>query len=58
MGAAMSEDKCRPVDVDGEIIQVHGSVEMDDTDRAMFEEVVQAAKRRFAAEHPTPEAVE
>ena len=46
----MSEDKCRPVEVDGEIIQVHGGAEMDATDREMFADVVRAAKRRMASE--------
>jgi hypothetical protein len=47
----MTEDKCRPVEVDGEIIRVHGGAEMDATDREMFADVVRAAKRRLAAEH-------
>ncbi len=46
----MSEDKCRPVEVDGEIIRVHGGAEMDATDREMFADVVRAAKRKFDAE--------
>jgi hypothetical protein len=43
-------DICRPVEVDGEIIRVHGGAEMDADTRAMFAEVVLAAKRRLAAE--------
>jgi hypothetical protein len=43
-------DICRPVDVDGETIRVHGGVEMDADTRATFTEVVRAAKRRLAAE--------
>jgi hypothetical protein len=40
----MSEDTCRPVEVDGEIIRVHGGAEMDAADRTAFAEVVRAAK--------------
>ena len=56
----MSEDKCRPVEVDGEIIRVLSANReaMDATDREMFAEVVRAAKRRWlaelAAKEPTP----
>jgi len=46
----MSEDKCRPVEVDGETIRVHGDGEMDATDREMFADVVRAAKRRLRAD--------
>jgi hypothetical protein len=45
------EDKCRPVEVDGEIIRVHGDGEMDALDREMFAEVVRAAKRKWVAEY-------
>jgi hypothetical protein len=47
----MSEDKCRPVEVDGEIIPVLGGAEMDANDREMFADLVRAAKRKLAAEH-------
>ena len=40
----MSEDKCRPVEVDGESIRVLGGAEMDAKDREMFAEIVRAAK--------------
>ena len=40
----MSEDKCRPVEVDGEIIRVHGGREMNAADRDAFTEIVRAAK--------------
>ena len=43
-------DKCRPVEVDGEIIRVLGGREMDAKDREMFAEIVRAAKRRMLAE--------
>ena len=44
------EDSCRPVEVDGEIIRVHGSGEMTDEDRGHFAEIVRAAKRRLENE--------
>jgi len=44
-------DKCRPVEVDGEIIRVLGGAEMDAESQAHFAEIVRAAKRRFASEH-------
>lgn len=37
-------DQCRRVEVDGEIIRVHGEREMDDADQAALTEVVRAAK--------------
>ena len=48
----MSEDKCRPVEVDGETIRVlvAGREAMDATDREMFADVVRAAKRKWLAE--------
>ncbi|MFJ6559929.1 hypothetical protein ACIQMV_08610 [Streptomyces sp. NPDC091412] len=45
-------DTCRPVDIDGDTIRVHGTSEMTEEDRAMFAEVVRAAKQRYASEHP------
>ena len=47
----MSKDKCRPVEVDGEVIRVHGGAEMDATDREFFAEIVRAAKRKMLAEY-------
>ena len=49
-------DKCRPVEVDGEVIRVHGGAEMDAADREAFADIVRAAKRRFAAEADEPSA--
>jgi hypothetical protein len=46
----MSADKCRPVEIDGEIIRVHGGAEMDAVTREAFADVVRAAKRRYVAE--------
>ena len=40
----MSEDKCRPVVVDGEIIRVHGGEPMGTASEAFFAEIVRAAK--------------
>ena len=45
-------DACRPVEIDGEIIRVRGSSDMSDESRAALTEVIRAAKRKFAAEHP------
>lgn len=49
-------DTCRPVEIDGEIIRVHGSGEMSDESRAALAEIIRAAKRRFAAEQGAPRA--
>jgi hypothetical protein len=51
-GPTEPEDTCRPVEVDGEIISVHGAGEMNDEDRGHFAEIVRAAKRRYESEHP------
>jgi hypothetical protein len=50
-------DKCRPVEVDGEIIRVYGGEEMDAESQVYFADLVRAAKRRFSAEAaPCPES--
>jgi hypothetical protein len=46
----MSADKCSPVVVDGEVIRVLGGREMDEADQAALTEIVQAAKRKMAAD--------
>jgi hypothetical protein len=51
--AQMSDDTCRVYEVDGEPIRVHGQP-MDAADQDAFAEIVRAAKRRFAREHPEP----
>jgi hypothetical protein len=40
----MSEDKCRPVVVDGQVIRVHGGEPMGTAGEAFFAEIVRAAK--------------
>jgi hypothetical protein len=45
-------DTCRPVEIDGELIRVRGAAEMSDEARAALAEVIGAAKRKYAAEHP------
>jgi len=47
----VSEDTCRPVEVDGEVIRVLGGAEMDAADRDAFAEIVRAAKRKMLAEY-------
>lgn len=47
-------DTCRPIEVDGETIRVHGGQNFTERDQELFAEVVRAAKRRYAAEHPDP----
>lgn len=48
-------DTCRPVEVDGEIIRVHGSRPMDEYEQGLFAQIVRAAKRRMEAEdQPAP----
>ncbi|GFH36604.1 hypothetical protein [Streptomyces pacificus] len=51
-------DACRPVEIDGETIRVRGAQEMTDEARAAFAEVVRAAKRKYAAEHPPRHTVD
>jgi len=41
----MSADKCRPVEVDGETIRVHGIRKMTPEEVDGFAEIVRAAKR-------------
>lgn len=43
-------DKCRPVEINGEVVRVHGEREMNDRDREMFAEVIVAVKRKLAEE--------
>jgi hypothetical protein len=52
----MSKDRCRPVEVDGEVIRVLGGREMNATDREAFADIVRAAKRRFAKSVPVTAA--
>lgn len=47
-------DTCRPVDIDGETIRIRGSGEFTEQDQRFAEEIVRAAKRKYAAEHPEP----
>lgn len=48
-------DRCRPVEIDGELIRVHGNGEMSDETRAALADVIGAAKRKYLAEHPQVE---
>jgi hypothetical protein len=50
--AVGSDDACRVVEVDGEPIRVRGAGEMTDQDTAALAEVLGAARRKYAAEHP------
>lgn len=50
--APEAEDTCRVVEVGGETIRVRGAGEMSDESRAALGEVIDAAKRKYAAEHP------
>jgi len=43
-------DTCRPVEVDGETILVHGAGAMTEEDRGYFAEVVRGAKAKMAAD--------
>ncbi|WP_119728359.1 hypothetical protein [Thermomonospora amylolytica] len=43
-------DTCRIVDANGTPIRVHGTGDLDDTDRAMLGEIVAAAQRRHEQE--------
>lgn len=39
-------DRCRPVEVDGDVVLVRGDRELNDQDRAALAEVVRAVKRK------------
>jgi hypothetical protein len=52
------EDTCRPVDIDGETIRVHGSGEMSDESREALGALIRAAKKKFADEHPPVEVTD
>lgn len=47
-----TQDTCRSIEVAGQTISVRGSGVPAEDDLAFFGEVVSAAKRRYAAEHP------
>jgi hypothetical protein len=47
-------DTCRPVEVDGETILVRGSGQFTDQEQQFASEIVRAAKRKYAVEHPEP----
>lgn len=48
-------DACRPVTVDGETIRVRGAGEFTEQEQQFVAEIVRAAKRKHAAEHPVPD---
>jgi len=50
----MTEDQCHLVDIDGQTIRLHGSQPMTDHEQDLLTEIVRAAKRKYAAEHPAP----
>lgn len=45
-------DTCQVVHVDGGPVRIHGQGEMDEKTARFFAEIVQAGKRKYAAEHP------
>lgn len=45
----MTDEQCRQVEVDGQIVRVRGERAMDDADRAALAEVIAAAKRELDA---------
>jgi hypothetical protein len=50
-----ADETCRPLEVDGETIQVRGSGTFTTEDARLFGQIVRAAKRRYEAEHgPVP----
>lgn len=51
-------DTCRPVDIGGETIRVHGVGEMSAASREALAEIVAATRRRFEAEHPPYEVAD
>lgn len=48
----MADETCRAYEVDGEPVRVHGSEPLTDAGRAALAEVVRAAKKFMADEHP------
>lgn len=42
------QDTCRPVEIDGQTIRVHGAAEMTEEDRGHFATIVRAAQARMA----------
>lgn len=50
--AATEPDTCRPVEVDGQTIRVRGSGQFTEQDQEFAADIVRAAKRKYAAEHP------
>ncbi|WP_327403858.1 hypothetical protein OG194_29755 [Streptomyces sp. NBC_01288] len=49
-------DACRPVEVDGETVRVHGSGQFTEQDQELVADVVRAGKRKFAKEALTTDA--
>lgn len=52
-----TSDTCRPVEVDGETVLIRGSGDFTEQERGFAAEIVRAAKRKYAAEHPDTEVV-
>jgi hypothetical protein len=50
--AAGNDDTCRIVEIDGEPLRVHSAGEMTAEDTAALAEVIAAARRKYATEHP------
>ncbi|MCX5601588.1 hypothetical protein OOK29_25900 [Streptomyces phaeochromogenes] len=50
-------DTCRPVQVDGETVLVRGIGDFTEQEHRFAVEIVRAAKRKHAAEHPDTEAI-
>lgn len=51
-------DTCRPVEVDGQTIRVHGAEEMTDEDRGHFATIVRAVQARMALAADVPPSQE
>jgi hypothetical protein len=49
---ATEPDTCRPVEVDGQTIRVRGSGQFTEQEQEFAADIVRAAKRKYAAEHP------
>lgn len=54
--AVAETETCRPVEVDGETIRIRGAGQFTEQEQQFAEEIVRAAKRRYAAEHAEPDA--
>ena len=54
-GRLAEQDACRIVDVDGAPVRITGDTEMTDQEQGYAAEIIRGARRRYVAEHGTPQ---